>query len=167
MNLNLTIMFALAGSLFLQSCAKQTSFTATSQDLASKSLTKNPDVVEINNEIDLTVRMASCPEFQLSCTEIATKYKRSLDIAQMQPEQSVFVQQGDIFIFSSGANKNLKKLDQSANAGMVQTCGIDIEDVYVRSGTNMFLRTNINVMHSAVSYYVYQSNFRSYAPMQP
>ena len=167
MSLNLTIMFALAGSLFLQSCGKQTSFTATSQDLASKSLTKNPDVVEINNEIDLTVRMASCPEFQLSCAEIATKYKRSLDIAQMQPEQSVFVQQGDIFIYSSGANKNLKKLDQSANAGMVQTCGIDIEDVYVRSGTNMFLRTNINVIHASVAFYFRETKWQSSGAMQP
>lgn len=167
MSSNLTIMFALASLLLLQSCGKQTSFTATSQDLASKSLTKNSDVVEINNEIDLTVRMASCPEFQLSCAEMATKYKRSLDIAQMQPEQSVFVQQGDIFIFSSGANKNLKKLDQSANAGMVQTCGIDIEDAYVRSGTNMYLRTNVKVMHASVGYYFYQSNFQSYGAMTP
>lgn len=167
MNSKLTIMFALAGFLLLQSCGKETSFTAVSPDQASQSISKSTEVVTINNEIDLTVRMASCGEFQLTCVQMAAKYKRTLDIAQMSPEQSVFVEQGDIFIYSSGGNKNLKKLDQSLNAGMVHTCGIDIHDAYARSGMNVYIRANINVVHSSGVFYHHETNFQSVVGIQP
>ena len=167
MSSNLIIMFALAGSLLLQSCDQQKSLPAADKESITSSLAKTSDVVEINNVIDSTVTMPVGYDWSLSCVQLAQKYKRNLDIAQMRPEQSIFVQQGDIFIYSSGANKNLKKLDQSLNAGTVQTCGIDIEDVYVRSGVNVFMHTNIKVIRSPIPYYFFETTSQSALFVQP
>ena len=135
---------------------KSTALDATSGNFSENSNQAQTVVINTTSS-NLPFKTLGCSAQKLPCEYYANQYKNKIDIGKMQASQSIFVEKGDIFIYSTNGNKKLLKLDQSKQAGTVFVCGAEIEDVYMRSGTTVLFNSRVNVTHAAVPGHSYNT----------
>lgn len=170
MKLNKSFILVILSAVLFQSCSK-TKFSAGDSEVAPQKSVLNDvnsgDMSSNSNQEQTVVintttsnvpfETLGCYAQKLPCEYYATKYKNKIDIGKMQSSQSIFVEKGDVFIYSTNGNKKLLKLDQSKQAGTVFVCGLEIEDVYMRSGTTVLFNSRVNVTHAAVPGHSYNT----------